>query len=523
MNLLKSVQRAPNSYDQVYLQEQQRQRFAQALRDSSLQDIPGQMVSGHYVGSGILPQIARLVKAYVGSKEMDDSTQRLDEAKASYNTENAKVMSEILRAADTSPEAAQGVAMQYADNPTAQQYLAAALQGKSGTDRVLQYLKVDTPEGPKYVAGMTSGKQIDTKLPVAEELKFLNAGDQYQAVGKYTGAETGNPVKINVSPDAKLRADSSSGNNLPDLTDEAVTREAQAVRQGARTGLSKFDKAGQRLISNRVAELDAEEGTDFTTTNARKAELKQLDSSLLAQEKRRGAMQSFVQAMDANMDKMGKLAEKMSSYDARFMNIPRRAWQSYVTGSPEKAIFETYLADLSREAAKIASASEASIAGMPVEEAKKFDALHDPNLSLADLLQVMQATTGTAHSRFDTVVDGLNRDRERRRQIQDRKDRGEDAPVPSYAESIGKKSLPLTNNKGWKLKEIYYEGKLHRAYVGPNPSTDVEEVKSWLLIGAKPLRLSRPPLDQLLALIGGRLGMLLMIVENLIPSGIMRP
>ena len=128
--------------------------------------------------------------------------------------------------------------------------------------------------------------------------------------------------------------------------------------------MTKFDKAGQRLILNKVAELDQQDGTDALTANAKKAELKQLDSSLLAQEKRHGAMQSFVQAMDANMDKMRQLAEKMSSYDARFMNIPRRAWQGYITGSPEKAIFETYLADLSREAAKIASASEASIAGI---------------------------------------------------------------------------------------------------------------------------------------------------------------
>ena len=477
MNLLRQAQKSPTSYDQVYLQEQQRQKFAQALRDSALQDIPGQMVSGHYVGSGILPQIARLVKAYAGNQEMQDSTQRLDKAKTAYNTENTKVMSEILRAADTSPEAAQEVAMQYADNPTAQQYLAAALQGKSGTDRVLQYLKVGTPEGPKYVAGMTSGKQIDTKLPVAEELKFLNAGDQYQAVGKYTGAETGNPIKINVSPDAQLRADSKAGNDLPELTDEAVTRAAQALRQGDNSPLTKFDKAGQRLILNKVAELDQQEGTDALTSNAKKAELKQLDTSLSAQEKRHGAMQSFVGNMDRQYEKLKEIAEKIAAEDPRFMNVPRRAWNKYITGSADQSKFDTYLADLSREAAKIASGSEASIGAMPVEEVKKWDSLHDPNLSAKDIIDVMGATLGTSHARFDEVVDGLNRDRERRRQIQDRKDRGESTPVPKYSESIGKKSLPLTNDKGWKLKEIYYEGKLHRAYVGPNPSTDVEEVQ----------------------------------------------
>ena len=208
--------------------------------------------------------------------------------------------------------------MQYADSPTAQQYLAAALQGKSGTDRVLQYLKVDTPEGPKYVAGMTSGKQIDTKLPVAEELKFLNAGDQYQAVGKYTGTETGNPIKINASPDAQLRADSKAGNDLPELTDEANTRAAQALRQGDNSPLTKFDKAGQRLILNKVAELDQQEGTDALTSNAKKAELKQLDTSLSAQEKRHGAMQSFVGNMDRQFEKLKEIAEKIAAEDPRF-------------------------------------------------------------------------------------------------------------------------------------------------------------------------------------------------------------
>lgn len=476
------LQKTPTSYDQAILQAQQQQKFAQSLRDSSLQDIPGQMVSGHYVGSGIVQQLARLLKAYMGGRQMEEASSNLDTARKDYNSENAKVMGEILKASETSPEAAQGVALQYPDNTSAQQYLAYALKNGEAGGKVLQYLTVDTPTGPEYAAGMMNGTPKLTGMKVAKPLKFVGQGDSTQGVNSYTGEAVGESRPINVSPDAQLSSDTKrqiqqekDANGL--MSDEAIEREARNRIAGNPPSISRFDKVNNARVATAKARIEQEEGYDPLSASTKIPELKQLDSSITAQEKRYGAMQSFVGNMDRQYEKLKAIAEKIAAEDPRFMNVPRRAWNKYVTGSADQSKFDTYLADLSREAAKIASGSEASIGAMPVEEVKKWDSLHDPNLSAKDIIDVMGATLGTSHARFDEVAGGLNRDRERRRQVQDRKDRGESTPVPRYSESIGKKSLPLTNDKGWKLKEIYYEGKLHRAYVGPNPSTDVEEVQ----------------------------------------------
>ena len=146
----------------------------------------------------------------------EEISQKEKDLTNNYNTENSKVLGELLKVAKDFPEKAQEFAQQYPSNPIAQQYLADALKNKSSADKVLQYLTVDTPTGPEYAAGMMDGSPRLTGMKVAKPLKFVGQGDSTQGVNQYTGASVGEALPINVSPDAQLRANSKSGNDLPE-------------------------------------------------------------------------------------------------------------------------------------------------------------------------------------------------------------------------------------------------------------------------------------------------------------------
>lgn len=124
--------------------------------------------------------------------------------------------------------------------------------------------------------------------------------------------------------------------------------------------------------------------------------------------KRRELIGSFTNRIDANTKVVEQLAKKYGNTDARLLNIPINKLKQYM-GSGEFASLQLALRSLSNEIAKVESGS-LGIAEVSVQQAEAMNKIHDPNLSVADMMKVLE--TGkllgrTSMGAIDEQVTGL--------------------------------------------------------------------------------------------------------------------
>ncbi len=148
---------------------------------------------------------------------------------------------------------------------------------------------------------------------------------------------------------------------------------------------------------------------------AMSADTKAIGSAINFLEKQFASMGSFIQNMDAQIERVNEISDDLYTFDARLLNIPWRFLRGKIAGSPLQAKYDMYLAELSREISKISNASTQSIAAMSVEEIKVWDRIHDKNLSVKDMLSLLQETRHAADLRLTSVEDQLNRTRSKLR------------------------------------------------------------------------------------------------------------
>jgi hypothetical protein len=111
--------------------------------------------------------------------------------------------------------------------------------------------------------------------------------------------------------------------------------------------------------------------------------------------KRRELIGSFTSRIDANTKVVENLATKYGNSDARLLNIPINKLKQYM-GSGEYASLQLALRSLSNEIAKVESGS-LGIAEVSVQQSEAMNKIHDPNLSIADMIKVLE--TGKLLSR----------------------------------------------------------------------------------------------------------------------------
>ncbi len=136
---------------------------------------------------------------------------------------------------------------------------------------------------------------------------------------------------------------------------------------------------------------------------------KAIGSAITQLHKQMAAMGSFVQNMDKQIEEVSRMSEDLFLFDTRILNIPYRFIRQKILGDPDLAQYDMLLKDLARETAKMAGGATQSIAAMSVEEIKEWDKIHDKNLSIKDMLQVLRKTRQVAQIRLDSVRDELDR------------------------------------------------------------------------------------------------------------------
>jgi len=149
-------------------------------------------------------------------------------------------------------------------------------------------------------------------------------------------------------------------------------------------------------------------------------------------EKQLGSMDSFVTNLNSQVDKVKALSKDLETFDTRIMNVPLRLVRGKILGSPLQAKYDMYLAEIEGEIGKLATGSTASIAELSATAQERWAKIHDKNLSVTDMLSLLEETKNAANLRYDSVVGALSGVRKRMR-TRDYDDSGD----PSAGEGEG--------------------------------------------------------------------------------------
>jgi hypothetical protein len=211
---------------------------------------------------------------------------------------------------------------------------------------------------------------------------------------------------------------------VPELSDDEVeTLAATQALTGKSLPLGRgaaADKLRMRLAkSMAMQELGVDTGDKRTPTEAalsilrKQSDTKAIQGSLGFLEKQVSSMGSFVSNLNQQVDKVGQLSKELETSDARLLNIPLRAIRGRIAGSALQAKYDMYLTEIENEIGKLASGSTASIAELSVGAQERWAKIHDKNLSIKDMMSLLEETKAAANMRVKSVNDELIKARER--------------------------------------------------------------------------------------------------------------
>jgi len=132
-------------------------------------------------------------------------------------------------------------------------------------------------------------------------------------------------------------------------------------------------------------------------------------------EKQFASMGSFVKNIAAQAERVQEISDDLKTFDTRLLNVPLRAMRKYVVGDPNQSKYDIYITELDNETAKLSTGATASVAELSATAQEKWDSLIDKNLSIKDMLKVIEEVKIAADTRVKSVQDQLAETRSRMR------------------------------------------------------------------------------------------------------------
>lgn len=143
------------------------------------------------------------------------------------------------------------------------------------------------------------------------------------------------------------------------------------------------------------------------------ADTKAIQGSLNFLDKQLSSMGSFVTNLNSQIDRVGELSKDLQTFDTRLFNIPLRAVRGRIQGSPLQAKYDLFLTEIESEIGKLASGSTGSVAELSQGARETWAKIHDKNLGISDMLDLLEETKTAANFRVQSVQDQLNKTRRR--------------------------------------------------------------------------------------------------------------
>ena len=208
---------------------------------------------------------------------------------------------------------------------------------------------------------------------------------------------------------AKRKGQASTGGKMDAL---AARMDLEGLARSIVAGKEKFSSASntmgvpiKEILRKKILALDP----NFNFVKP-EVTVKGVSSSILQQQKQRGAAGSFIKNIDAQVDRiteiMGELA-KVGRIGIRALDMPRRELLKGVVGSGNEAIVEAYLTEISNEIGKLSTNSQASVRELSVDAQEKWAKIHDPALSLRELTKILTETKHMGALRMQSIDDEL--------------------------------------------------------------------------------------------------------------------
>lgn len=224
--------------------------------------------------------------------------------------------------------------------------------------------------------------------------EFLDVKSRYKADS--AGLKTG------ITEAAKTQAQ--KGMISPDTLEQAyqyVKTKGEFAPEIARL----FRVPGAQIeVMDYVAKRMKEGGGTGEDRVVKSAIQKSISSSLTFQEKQRGAMGNFVSNINRQLSRIEELEkEAIKRVGIRALDVPLRELKVRFKGSGHERALESYTSEVSSEISKLMQGSQASIQQLPVEIQKKWDNIHDPNLSWKELKIILDTTRRQANDRLTAV------------------------------------------------------------------------------------------------------------------------
>jgi hypothetical protein len=183
---------------------------------------------------------------------------------------------------------------------------------------------------------------------------------------------------------------------------------AEFLRTNKMPALGMRNSANRIAIIARAGRMAKEMGLDPAAVPSLRQEYSALSKSLANQQKIYNMMGSFVRNMDQQISRVKKIGDDLvNRVGTRALDLPLRELKTRFKGSGNEAILEAYTLEISNEIGKLSTGSSASIRELSVDAQERWAKIHDPNLSLSELIKVLDETQHMGAMRMEGAKDEI--------------------------------------------------------------------------------------------------------------------
>jgi hypothetical protein len=159
----------------------------------------------------------------------------------------------------------------------------------------------------------------------------------------------------------------------------------------------------------------AEERNPGFDPRGTKAENAAFQSTLIQQEKQRGAVGSFVKNIDEQIKTVYDIMKYLQRTDARAINIPMRELRTRLVGSGLENKYDMFISEISAESSKLSQSAAQSIAQLPEGSREKWEKIHDLNLPISQMKILLDGTSHMGKIRLKSLDDEIIDTKKRRK------------------------------------------------------------------------------------------------------------
>jgi hypothetical protein len=118
--------------------------------------------------------------------------------------------------------------------------------------------------------------------------------------------------------------------------------------------------------------------------------------------KQEAPMNAFVLNINKQIEKVKQLFDNNDRVGLRLLDLPVRELMVRAKGSGDEAVKASYLLEISNEIGKLSSGASASVQQLSDSAKEDWKKVHDVNLSMSEIMKVVNATRDQANMRMDS-------------------------------------------------------------------------------------------------------------------------